>query len=273
METELAVSRACLARGIIVVQCSVYGGALVAQVRTVKGGVAGACLACAYTATEWRQVATQARFSCDGSPEDTSSLGPTRSTSSLCSLAAELGVHRILRHVLGLGAGLRDELLEYRGYVDQIVTTPLSRNPDCPLDHQPHKDVDGRGAATIAEVLRRCGADGSATVAIDRGMYVEGAACGCGRFVDHARFLARGSKLDPCPDCGGMLEVSPFHSRPAVGVGELGAGTDRPLIEVGIDPGRAVIVRQGEDRRWLVRTRSKQAPGLQADELQGGGPR
>jgi hypothetical protein len=47
METELAVSRACLARGILVVQCSLYGGALVAQVRTVKGGVAGRELAAA----------------------------------------------------------------------------------------------------------------------------------------------------------------------------------------------------------------------------------
>ena len=237
---EIAVGQRCLNLGMPLLQASVQGNLLVAQLRTFTGGHDGdgPCPACLFNATEWQQVSSESRFTCDGSSAERGrSLAPTRSTASLCSLAAELAVHRVLRHVLGLGAPLGDQVLDYRGYTDALTTSTVRRNPECPVEH--HRwQIRRRGAAgTVAEALERSSVDSPASVSVDGACFVAEAGCGCGSWQSVGRFLVDGESLGACSRCGGALAPSPFHTH-----GEIAADTPG-LAGVQIPQDRAVLVR------------------------------
>lgn len=253
--TEVDVAQWCLRRGLPLVQCSVHGGTMVATVRTFTGGTdgQGACIACGYNAAEWQQVAREPRYACDGSGESSRSLQPTRSLSSLCSLAAELGVHRVLRHLLGFGLPLADDVLEYRGHTDELVTTALRRNPACRLEHARWAETDRGGATTLAAVPAVAAAAGSALLAIDGRVFATAAACACGTTVELGRFVAAAGARGVCAACGGELQPSPFHERPRVRLADLAA--QRPLADLGIPPGAAIVVREPDGRTTLVHDR------------------
>ena len=240
LAVEIAVGQRCLNLGMPLLQASVQGNLLVAQLRTFTGGRDGdgPCPACLFGATEWQQVSSESRFACDGSSADRGqSLAPTRSTASLCSLAAELAVHRLLRQLLGLGAPLKDQILEYRGYADELTATALQRNPECPVEHR-RWQILGRGdARTVGQVLGLSPVDSPVGVAVDGACFVAEAVCGCGHWQSVGRFLVEGKSLGPCSRCGGPLAPSPFHTH-----GEIAADTPG-LAGAGIPPDRAVVVR------------------------------
>jgi len=237
---ETAVTRRCTNLGILLFQCSVGGSLLVAQLRTLTGGESGEgpCIACHYSATEWQQVSDETKHSCDGSvAEAARSLAPTRSPASLCSLAADLGVHRALRHFLGLGVPLTDQLLEYRGYTDELISTPLTRNENCRLDHQRWQILPrGDDTRTLREVLLKSGTAGPCSVQVDGAVFVVEAACGAGSWQTVGRFATPHETLGPCGHCGGTLVPSPFHTHREVVV-------DASMADIAVPAGRAVVVR------------------------------
>jgi molybdopterin/thiamine biosynthesis adenylyltransferase len=240
LATELAVAEICLHLGIPIVQCSVGGSLLVAQVRAFTGGPAGAgpCVACQFSAAEWHEMSNESTYSCDGSVTARArALAPTRSPASLCSLAADLGLHRVIRHFLGLGAPLTDELLEYRGYTDALVSTPLLRNESCPVDHRRWRILPrGDDVRTLGAAVASAGFSGPCTVQVDGTQFVAEAACGGGTWQAVGRFVTSLETLGPCAECGGPLVPSPFHSHV-----ELVVAAD--LAAVGVPSGRAIVVR------------------------------
>ena len=105
---EVDVAQRCLHAGVPLVQASVAGEFLVAQIRFCGNtDGTGPCLACGFGPSEWQHV-NQTIFSCEGGDLDDAqpqpaNLAATRSTSSLCSLAADLAMMQVLRHLGGLG--------------------------------------------------------------------------------------------------------------------------------------------------------------------------
>lgn len=239
LAVEIEVSQRCLNLGLPLLQGSVQGNLLVAQLRTFTGGQDGngPCTACLFSASEWQQVSREARFTCDGSTAERGrSLAPTRSTASLCSLAAELAVHRVLRHLLGLGAPLADQILDYHGYTDSLTTSVLRRNPDCPVEHARWQVLARQDVDTVGDALAASGIS-AATVAVDRASFVTEAACACGSWQVVGRFVNDGEDPGTCHRCGSVLVLSPFHAHPEV-------AADTPgLAGVKIPKDHAVLVR------------------------------
>ncbi len=100
-------------------------------------------------------------------------------------IVSELGVHQAIRHFLGLGVPLTDELLEYRGYTDELVKTPLERNVDCPVDHQRWRILPrGDHVQTLRAAVDRAGLAGPCTVRVERGMDIDAA---CGQLAGRAK--------------------------------------------------------------------------------------
>jgi len=241
LAVEIAVGQRCLNLGIPLLQASVLGDLLVAQLRTFTGGNDGdgPCPACLYGRTEWQQVSSESRFTCDGTTAERGrSLAPTRSTASLCSLAAELAVHRVLRHLLGLGAPLGDQILEYRGYTDELTTSALGRNSDCPVEHR-RWQVLSRAAMDLSTAV---------AVAVDGACFATEAVCACGAWQGVRHFVTDGERLGPCSRCGGPLELSPFHAHR-----EVAAATMPDLASLTIPEDRAVLVR-GRDGDMVMFT-------------------
>ncbi|MHC4814486.1 MAG: HesA/MoeB/ThiF family protein [Planctomycetota bacterium] len=246
---EISVGQRCLNLGIPLLHASVLGSLLVAQLRTFTGGEQGAgpCPACLYSPVEWQQVSQESSFACDGSSAASGrSLAPTQSTSSLCSFAAELAVHRALRHLLGLGVPLADQVLEYRGYVDELTTSAVHRREDCPIEHQRWAIVPRGQAATVGAVLHRSNLEPPCSVAVDGTQFVAEAVCGSGRWQSIGRFVAAGETLGSCDHCGGPLAPSPFHTH-----GEV--TPHQGLLDTVIPRDRAVVVR-GQDGRAVLLT-------------------
>jgi molybdopterin/thiamine biosynthesis adenylyltransferase len=130
LAAEVEVGQRCLWLGRPLVQASVHGATLVAQVRSfVNGDGTGPCPACGFSVDEWAHLNRETSFSCegrtDGRAERRTAAAPTMSVSFLCALAANLACVQILRHVLKLGAPLADSVLEYCGYTHRTVTAPL----------------------------------------------------------------------------------------------------------------------------------------------------
>lgn len=239
LSVEICVGERCLNLGLPLLHASVQGNLLVAQLRTFTGN--GACPACLFGTTEWQQVSNESRYSCDGSVAERGlSLAPTQSTSSLCSLAAELAVHRVLRHLLGLGAPLTDQILEYQGYMDNLTTSTLRRNPDCPVAHERWQVLSPQKRDTVGAVLAASPVE-PATVAVDQASYVTQAVCSCGSHKAIDRFVRDGEDLGTCVDCGGALALSSFHAQAAV-------AADTPgLAGMKIPNDHAVLVRDRSD--------------------------
>src|SRR5262249_12041886 len=121
---EVELGQRCLWLGRPLVQASVHGETLLAQVRTFSNRAADhPCPPCGFGIDEWSLLSRQTVFSCAG--PDTSRPGwvgrselsaPTMSISALCAIAAELAVIQVLRLVLGLGAPVGDDLVQYCGF-------------------------------------------------------------------------------------------------------------------------------------------------------------
>ncbi len=259
LAAEVEVGQRCVWLRRPLLQASVHGDTLVAQVRLLLNSDGeGPCPACAFGPAEWAHLNGETTFSCEGRADGgvgRTVTAPTRSVSFLCSLAADLALTQLLRLALGLGVPPGDAVLEYCGYTHRTALSPLRRNADCPCDHtaweraaapRPLADCTPRelvGAAGLEE-----GEEAGIALAVDGSPFVERGACPeCRREQAVGRFGAPGR----CGACGGAVEAQPFYTHRAAPAALWRPLRDRPLRELGAGGAPCVVVR-GPGRAVLV---------------------
>ena len=257
LEAERDVGARAMTLGIPLVQGSVHGESLTAQVRFFGCATPdSACPACSFSAREWRDLEASVAYSCAGAGAGPATVGvapaklPTRSPSSLCALAASLVVHQVLRHILRLGKPVEDTVLTYCGYGREHAPSPLRRREGCPLAHERFERVHvARPVAThsLREIAYMVGLDAERlgrdiSFSIGDRSFVEQATC-CGRAREVRRFATAGDSAGACPQCGGGLCAEPFYARRSVGADEVDLA--RPLSHLGASGAPEVLVRCG----------------------------
>jgi hypothetical protein len=261
LQAELTTSELSRQLGIPLIQASVDGATLVAQIRTLANSVeSGPCLGCGFNRAEWDYLNSGAKFSCEGyyeGEQHAATAMVTRSTSSLCSIAADLSNMQLLRRAGGLGKSVDDTVLEYCGFTHKTVVSPLPRREDCVcVDHRPwrRRSVAGRLSHRSPGELVEAAlgfSDDLATIRVRGDWFTERAACStCGprpvrRFVNW--------RQDPpaCDNCGRPLAREPFFAHRPVLLEALGQCAERPLVEACDLPVRSVVV-QGRGETVLL---------------------
>lgn len=256
-EVEVAQSFRWL--GLPVIQASVHGETLVAQVRFVTNQhVEDPCLVCAYGAIEWQLVDRAAAFRCGGvddRAQTTVGPQPTNSTSFLCALAADLAVMQWTRHRLGLGKAVANTILQYCGFTHHTTQGPLSRKRACRCDHhvmqrgmppRPLSDCTLRQLSVAARPDGPHPAPGT-SFTLNNLAFVESAACSCGS-KPVGKFLRPHAFIGHCLTCGNGILPEPFFSHRPTAASLLGARLDQRLAELTPQPVRWVVVQQGHRR-------------------------
>ena len=239
---------------------SVDGPTAVVQIRFFGNNSGNsACPACGYTSDEWTLLNKQTRFSCDGShgvsPSAQSKGAPTMSTSFLCSLAADLALVQLIKHVLSLGVSPIDAMLEYSTYSHRTTITRLSYNERCPCDHVQFRRAQAPQAAlsdcTLAELARAAGfGSGRSEVSFTIGdgfVYVASVSCECGKSEEINRFAADNALTTGQCACKAALPLRPFEAHRTVHASIAQPILDRPLGQVGVTEANCVLVRQGDE--------------------------
>lgn len=270
LAAEVEVGTRCLHLAKRLVHAAVHGESMTTQVRVFGNRDAqGPCPACAYGSTEWRQLAEQVRFSC-ASGTSTRSVRriagpPTRSTSHLCSLAADLAVNQLLRLVLPLAEPVQDTILEYCGMTNRTVTGPLVRNPDCPCDHS-RFDL-GRASAplkcfSVERLARQFGFafdDVVLNLTFGDVTWVERGRCRCAESVPVRRFVAVGrERVARCVKCRSPIRHQPFYEHRTISPAMLGHRVSTPLNLLGASNIPWVLLRNPE-KAVLVQDPSRAA--------------
>ncbi len=267
---EVEAARRAMRHGVPLVQGAVYGEMLVAAARFwTNADPAGPCPVCALSAQEWQSVSSQTYFRCSGNgaaADAEEKVAPTMSTSSLCSMAADLVLMVALRHVLGLGKPLGDCAVEYCGYNHRTTVTPLTRNHQCPAEHarwetrafdQPLADLTPRALAQAALGCEELPEDLAFTVGEEL-VFVQDAPC-CGSPHSIARFAREGTPVAACPRCGADLVPHPFYCHRPVPATILGPLLDRTLSDIGAGSVQAILVQAG-NRSILCRRKETESP-------------
>ena len=264
IRAEVECGQHCLHLGIPLVQGSVHGATLTAQVRFWGHASAKSpCPACGLTSQEHIALANEVLYSCDGSALPTTS-NPTTSTSHLCALAGDLVVNQILRFALGLGASVVDQEVEWNGFRMRTHTTPLARRPNCPADHAvwtTHRTQGPVGDCTLRELARAAGMheDGRlerVSFRVGEASYVQRGVCREGHGQAVERFIGAGSPAGTCPKCGGELLPEPFFTHDTPPSGLLVTQLDRPIRELCLEPPEWACVRENGNA-VLFRTASR----------------
>jgi molybdopterin/thiamine biosynthesis adenylyltransferase len=236
---EASVSQRALHLGIPVLQGSVYGPTLSAQVRSIASSESGdgPCLCCAFGEREWEDLDRGTRFSCTGPGASPGAAAdpariPTASLPHLCSMAANL----------------------------------LS---NCTMDHARHR-LEPRardlGHSAPRELLRQAGYEGAdpcrVTLTVEGFCFASLALCGCDVHPTLGRFVPTGSTAGACSHCGRPRKPHPMHTHDEVLVNALTGRLDRTLESLGTSAPTSVRVR-GEGGAVLFHRRFAQA-GRQA---------
>lgn len=290
---EIEAGLRCLRLRTPLVQAAVHGETLVAQVRFYRNADAGgACPACSLNRAEIEMLTTGRELKCDGTgaaPRGArAGAVPTRSTSCLCGLAADLAMIEILKYVLGLGpwaapgrtsaaasggaapaggtacgtpAGRGgDYVLEYAGYTSKAVVTPLaSRASACVCDHAatwlPASPPRPLAACSLSELAEAAGPGGGldrAWFTVDGMVFALAGVCSCGKRRRLNVFTAPGAAgHERCGACGEPFCAEAFFWRRAVAAEELKEQVNRPLREIGAAGARCVLVA-GDDNRAVL---------------------
>jgi len=270
---EIEIGAICVRLGKPFVQGSVYGDMLIAHARFLANRDGeGPCPVCGFSAAEWDHVNRATTFSCEGlaagRPAAQVAGQPTMSTSFLCSVAADLVMVQILRYFLGLGRPVDDTMVEYCGFTNRTVTTPLTRNPRCPCEHILYQQVaTQRPVARLslrelaaAAGLGGCTGDEALAFAVDGLVFAELGACGCEGSRPIRRFVAAGGEAGRCQSCGGAVRAQPFYCHQPVPGSVVADVLDVPLRELGAGSARSVVVR-GDAAGVLLRHRGAGAAG------------
>jgi len=183
---EVAVTELCRRYRVPLMQGSIDGETLVAQVRVLSNASAeDPCLGCGYGAHEWAALDASRKFSCAGSTAEAGAQPATRSPSFLCALAASLLAKEVVLRLVGDRRTVDNAALEYRGFLNQVVRTSLAHRPDCPLDHTAWTTLlIPRPAVSMsaAELMTRAGpppAGQDWVLCVDGMVYLPGACLAC----------------------------------------------------------------------------------------------
>lgn len=273
LAAEVEFGRRCLSLGKCLVQAALHGESLTVQIRVFANADGpGPCPACAFGAVEWRQLADQVQYSCEGGVSGHSALRidgpPTRSTSSLCALAADLALNQSLRHVLGLGEAVGDTITEYCGFTNRILTSSLKRNPACRCDHTRfevvHAPMPLRSysfARLMADFVNPRG-DSSVTLTVGGAEWIESGWCRCSEPSPVQRFVPAGQgTAGQCGLCRSLIHAQPFTSHSAVSASMLGKAVALPLLRLGVRRCPWVLLRKA-DGTILVHDPSRALPLL-----------
>jgi molybdopterin/thiamine biosynthesis adenylyltransferase len=270
LAAEVSITQACMRLALPQIQASVYGPALVAQVRSLPGDGQGAgpCVACGYLARDWDDLNAGTRFSCEGSADavPAPTARATMSFPHLCAIAAQLAVGELFRQLLALD--LADEsgvgsVLEYCGFHGGTTRTPLLRKRGCPIEHESwlvHCVEPGVTALTPRDLGRIAGSADlrEVSIRVDHYSFVSHTACGCEVHPALGCFHAEGMPLGgPCPSCGDERVPHPLHTYREVPGGALADHLDRTLAELGVSAEPAVLVR-GSHGATLIRSAAPQ---------------
>lgn len=264
LKAEVEVSQRCLWLGIPLAHASIYGPALVAQVRFFGNRDAqGPCPVCGFSKAEWDALNRETLFSCEGAQPETGKAQtldqPTMSLSCLCAMAAELTIMQLLKHRLGLGKDPADTLVEYCGFTHKTVVSPLSRNPDCPCEHiryhsvpnpSPIRDSTLRQLAQTADMQRGKDLKG-VSFRVDELIFRELAACRCNQCRLLMRFSRTGEDMGNCNQCGSHIRPQPFYSYDPVPAEVVQEELDRPLRDLGAASAQWAFVRRGPRGAFL----------------------
>ena len=264
LRAELRVSEAALQLGRPLIQGSVWGPGLIAQVRSLatRPDGAGPCLACGFTQTEWEQADAGTIFSCAGSAEPDRAWAPsqipTRSIAPLCATAGALVSLEATRRLLGIGDPQASRQLQICGHDFSTTITPLERRPDCPLEHRPLRLLPEReelGRRTPRELLERAGYAGSelhrVTLNLPGRRFAKLTACQCPTHEVLERFVSIDGSAGRCPRCQQERGIHPFYAMDEVPFAALGQRLDRSLASLGAAAPESVRVR-GERGTCLV---------------------
>jgi hypothetical protein len=287
LSCEVAVTNACTEFGVPLIQASVFGPALVGQVRSLANptDAMGPCLACQFGSDEWEALDRGTQFSCEGGAISGGAANPTRiptmSLPQLCALTANLAVMELARRVLGIADPTASLSFEYRGYDHTMTTTKLGRRRDCPLPHAPTRRVPWPRNLSETSLREFLSLTNSGDLVADAVIEVEGYSwcertfCGCADHPILGRFLRvstepkdpnPGAKeaspkvtdaTPPCAVCGGARTPHPFYTYRWVPAQLLAAHLDRTLAEVGAVATNAVHLRGESDSRLFFRPHVK----------------
>jgi hypothetical protein len=258
LNAEVDAGQVSLHLGIPLIQASVHGESLTAQVRFFENRTgAGPCPACWLGPAEWDFLSGEIAFPCaGGGGGEAARVAPTMSTAFLSSLAADLALTQATRFLLGLGAPVGDTLLHWNGYTHAMHVSPLRRNTDCPCEHVPWTRARVPGALSdlsLREIARAAGCsraleDREPSFQVGGLRFFEAGIC-CGRIQETRRFSGDARAIGRCARCQGPLSGGPFHSRREV-PGSL-VDLDAPLSTLGAGSADFVTVRV-DGRAFLV---------------------
>lgn len=253
---EVDLTTRCAELGIPLIQGSVYGAGLVAQVRSLANDGAGPCLCCGYGPAEWQALEADARFSCQGEEREAGDAGaarPTASMAHLCAVAADLALMELTRRSLGLSRPDANEEFAYRGALQSLTRTRLTPRPDCPVPHARSTRVGWErdlAQASVAELLRRAGGgDPDVTLSLENHVWTDLILCACDRHRKLARFLPEDADLGVCQECNVTRLPHPFGCRSEVSLRALAGRLDQPLAELGAVAPGSVFLRGNDGTR------------------------
>ena len=257
LRCEASVSQRALHLGIPVIQGSVYGPTLSAQLRSMasRGRGEGPCLCCDFGHREWEDLDRGTIFSCAGvdAPHGAAaehSPIPTESLPHLCGIAANLVCIELTRRVLEIGDPTESRLVEYCGYTHRTTMMPLRRRAECPMDHtrlQLEPRTRDLGKSAPREFLREAGFEGAdpcrVTLTVEGRCFTNLAVCNCDQHLSLGRFFPTGRTTGACPRCGASQWPHPLHSYEEVPMKALATQLEQSLESLGAREPTSVRVR------------------------------
>ena len=264
LAAEVATSQRCLQLRKPLVHAAVHGETLTAQSRWyTNADGAGPCIRCGFSKLEKQHLDSHTEFSCSGVAGQQqlkqTSGPPTMSVSSLCALSADITVMSILRYALKLGAPLTDSQVEFCGYTNKTVVSPLRPKSDlCPC-HDPWRiecAIKPLRNASLRELITASGASANGTmtglsVQIDDRLFIELASCSACGTSPIRKFVIPGRPAGFCK-CGKRIYAQPFFSPRVVPVARVQDVLDRPLRKIGAGGARGVLVRNTQQTVLFV---------------------
>lgn len=261
LEAEIDVGQRCAHLGRPLIQASVHGETLTAQVRVFANRPLDACLACGYTREEWGHVDRGTRFACDPAVDPAEAHAragqtgldtPTTSIAPLCAMASDLAVFQLVRRTLRLGERVDNCVVTYCGYTHATTVSPLAPNASCRCDHRPVTVVPApeRLSALSLAALRQLAEDGAGgtcglravAYAVDDTAFISHARCVCGEHTSPARFVARGDSVASCTVCGEPLLAEPYFAHSPVPCHLAADVACAPLDSITARPPRLVTI-------------------------------